>query len=206
MITKIILIRHGQTTWNIEGRFQGQSDTELIPDGIKQAQLLADKFPLPALDAVYCSDLKRTKCTAKIIADKFNLPLNSTKDLREMSFGQWEGILFDEINKKWPNAINKFFDNPMSINIPGGETFQQVQDRGMRAMHRIIGENLGRSIAIVAHGAINRAILSCAVHIPLEYIWSVSQSNTAYNILSYDDEYKKFYVQTINNTSHLIMP
>ncbi|MBB5335020.1 alpha-ribazole phosphatase [Pectinatus brassicae] len=205
MLTKIILIRHGQTTWNIEGRFQGQSDVELMPEGIEQAQKLADSFPLTTLDAVYCSDLKRTRCTAKIIADKFNLPLNTTAQLREMNFGKWEGMFFDDINKKWPNAINNFFADPLSITIPDGETFSQVQNRAIDAIDNIISNNSGNTIAIVAHGAINRTILSYAANIPFNHIWSVAQSNTAYNIFSYDDEYKKFYIHTINNTSHLLV-
>ncbi|MDQ0203192.1 histidine phosphatase family protein [Pectinatus haikarae] len=204
MLTKIVLIRHGQTSWNLEGRFQGQSDTDLIPEGIKQAQLLAEKFPLQKIDAVYCSDLSRTKCTAKPIAERFGLTMKPVSKLREMSFGQWEGILFEDINKKWPNAMKDFFDNPQSVSIPEGENFQQVQDRAMQAIRAAIKENSGGSLAIVAHGAVNRAILAYAVHIPFEYVWSVGQSNTAYNILSYDDEFDKFYVQTINNTSHLL--
>ncbi|WP_196591739.1 histidine phosphatase family protein [Pectinatus frisingensis] len=204
MVTKIVLIRHGRTAWNIEGRFQGQSDTKLLTEGVAQAKLLAEKFPLNNLDALYSSDLQRAKCTAELIADKFNLSLQLTEDLREMNFGQWEGILFNKINERWPGAIKHFFDNPDSIKIPDGENFQQVQNRGMRVLRKIIQENSGRNVAIVAHGAINRAILSCVTHIPFEYIWSVGQSNTAYNILSYDDEYKKFYIHTINNTSHLM--
>lgn len=203
MLTKIVLIRHGQTAWNVEGRFQGQSDTELMPEGVEQAKILAANFPLPKIDAIYCSDLSRTRCTAQPIADRFNLPLHPVKELREMSFGLWEGVLFDDINKRWPNAMQKFFDNPQSVAIPEGENFQQVQDRAMRAIKRVIKENAGGSVAVIAHGAVNRAILAYAVHIPFEYVWAVGQSNTAYNILSYDDEYKKFYVQTINNTSHL---
>ncbi|WP_196594039.1 alpha-ribazole phosphatase [Pectinatus sottacetonis] len=205
MLTKIILIRHGRTNWNIEGRFQGQSDIALIPEGIAQAKKLAENFPLTKLDAVYCSDLKRTRCTAEIIAKKFNLPLTPTKNLREMNFGQWEGMLFEDINKKWPNVIKNFFDDPLSVNIPEGESFPEVQHRAMQSLKKIIAANNGKNVAIIAHGGVNRAILSSTVHIPLQYIWSISQSNTAYNIMSYNDKYDKFYIETINNTSHLLI-
>lgn len=204
MITKIILIRHGQTKWNAQGRFQGQSDTELLPEGIAQAKLLAQHFPLTKLDAIYCSDLSRARQTAQPIADKFKLKVQPCSRLREMNFGVWEGMLFDDINKKWPDAMRKFFDDPLCVNIPEAENFEELEQRAVQAVEEIITNNNGKTVAIVAHGAVNKAVLGHIMHVPLAYSWAILQSNTAYNIFSYDDKYKKFYIETVNNTSHLL--
>lgn len=203
MITRIVLIRHGETPWNKEGRFQGQSDIGLLPEGIKQAEKLARKFPLNHVDAIYCSDLKRAESTAEPIAERFKLHLQPVAKLREMCFGQWEGVKVEEVNEKWPHVVNDFFGNPQSVDIPDGENLQQVQDRAVAAVKDILAQNKGKNIVIVAHGAVNRAILSYMMHVPIEHSWAIMQSNTAYNVISYDNDKDMFYIETINNASHL---
>ncbi|MBQ1461902.1 MAG: histidine phosphatase family protein, partial [Selenomonas sp.] len=90
-MTKVIFIRHGQTEWNVTGRYQGQSDVQLTAEGRRQAEQLAADFPVDTVDAVYASDLQRAMDTAETIAQKFGLSVQAEPAFREVSFGKWEG-------------------------------------------------------------------------------------------------------------------
>lgn len=200
-MTKLIIIRHGQTEWNLSGRYQGQSDIKLTDIGIKQAQCLAENFPVSKIDIIFSSDLQRAAITAKMISDHFNCPVIKDSAFREISFGQWEGHTYNEIIEQWPEALNYFFTSPDRLNIPLGETFPEVQDRAMGKISEIMNVYPDKTVVIVSHGAIIRTILSACLHTPLKYLWSFQQDNTAVNIINYADN--NFYIETLNNTSHL---
>lgn len=202
---KIIFIRHGKTLWNSSGRFQGQSNTQLSEEGIIQAQKLAKNFPVEHIDAVYSSPLDRAFITGKIIADKFHVPITADKRLCEISFGAWEGLTYNEIHAKWPAEIEMLFSRPDETAIPQGEKFTDVQKRAVEALNDIIAQNTvsdeNKTVVITAHGGILRALLSHILHMPLRYIWSLRQDNTAISIITYYGE--KCNIELINSTAHL---
>ena len=201
-MTKVILLRHGQTEWNILGKYQGKTDVPLSAEGKAQARQLAEHFPVSAVDAVYSSDLSRAAFTAKCIAEKFNLPVNLEPQFREIDFGEWEGLSFKEIAARYPYAADgQFWQKPDEITIPGGETFAALQTRAMTRLNEIIAAADGKTIAVAAHGAINRVILAEALHMNLRYVWSIRQFNTAVNIIVYDGVWRT--VELINGTAHL---
>lgn len=202
MSTKLILVRHGRTLWNSTGRFQGQSDIELSEEGLEQAKTLAENFPVEHIDKVYSSNLKRAFVTGKTIADKFNVPIIADTRLREISFGLWEGLTYDEIHAKWSKELDMMFDRPdLDFMPPEGESFAQVQNRGIEALNDIVANNQDKTIVITAHGGILRTLLAHALHMPLRYIWTLRQDNTAVNIVTYYSE--KATVELINGTAHL---
>ena len=200
-LTKIILIRHGQTDWNIAGRYQGQADIALSDVGIKQAEILAQNFPVKKIDAIYSSDLKRAHFTANKIGEKFDVNVKTVKAFREICFGDWEGLTYEQITKKWPIALNNFFQAPDILEIPNGETFVEVQKRAMAALHEIIDQHNDSTVVIVSHGAILRTVIAGVLHTPLKYLWSFRQENTAVNIFTYNEGY--FMVDLLNSTAHL---
>jgi alpha-ribazole phosphatase len=200
-LTKIILIRHGQTTWNALGKYQGQSDIELSKMGIEQAERLTQNFPLAKIDAIYSSDLKRAHKTAQCIASQFNLPVQTKTALREVDFGDWEGLTYDQINSKWGGMMQHFFANPDTDQIPGGESFVQLQQRATQAVLAICHDHPDQTVVIAAHGAVNRTIIAEALHMPLRYIWSIRQDNTAVNILTYNGSERS--IELMNSTEHL---
>lgn len=201
-MTKVVFIRHGQTEWNIQGRFQGQSDIELTEEGRQQAELLAEHFPLEHIDAVYSSDLKRAMFTAKAVADKFGLEVQPEKAFRELSFGDYEGLTYKEIAARDAKCLECFWTRPDLLHFPNGETFEQVQQRAIARLQEILAENDGKTIVIAAHGAVLRTILATAMHIDLRYAWHIRQFNTAVNIVKYDDN-GEAWVELINSTAHL---
>lgn len=200
-MTKIILIRHGQTLWNVERKIQGHSNVGLAPEGIAQAKLLAKNFPIENISAIYSSDLIRAKVTAEIVAERFNLSVQTEKNLREANWGDWEGKKLSEIEKFDPINYERFFRNPEEVQIANAETFAQLKARAFSALKKIIAAHPDENIVIVAHGAINRTILCSILEIPLKNLWSLSQFNTAVNIFRYDDGF--FTVELINGTAHL---
>ena len=201
---KLLLIRHGQTDWNLLGKYQGQTDIALSGEGIRQADLLAQNFPVDTLDIIYTSDLQRALMTAERLAEKFSAPLYADKALRELNFGAWEGLTYQEIAERWPQEVKNLFGAPEKLQIPEGETFLMLQRRAMNKIHEIRAENEGKNVAVVAHGAISKAILTALLHIPLHYVWMLRQDNTAVNILRFDDEFVS--VELLNGISHLDRP
>ena len=201
LLTKIFLIRHGETAWNKIGKLQGVSDVELSPEGIKQARLLAEHAPFNSVDAIYSSDLIRAVKTAEILAQRFNLPVIKNGGLRETSFGTWEGKLLSDLAKENPQGFENFFSNPDKVKPPQGETFLQSQARIMNALNAIIADNEGKNIIVVSHGAAIRLIICAALGISIGKMWAISQHNTALNILNFADGH--FSVELLNGTLHL---
>ena len=200
-MTKIFLIRHGETEWNAIGKLQGSSDIKLLPEGIDQAHMLAEHAPFSAVDAVYSSDLSRAMMTAEILAEKFGLPVIKERGLRETSFGDWEGRFLSELAKENPKGFEKFFTKPDKVQPPNGETFLQSQARIMNAFDEIIADNEDKNIIVVSHGAAIRLILCAALYIPIRKMWSIGQYNMALNILVFEEG--NFSIELLNSTLHL---
>ena len=203
-MTKIMLVRHGQTDWNVIGKMQGSSDVHLSPDGLHQARLLAAHCPFFTADAIYSSPLARAETTALILANRFNLQVQVVSEFRETNFGDWEGQILRDIAKVDPINFEKFFMQPDELKIPNAETFLQTQERAMSALKKILSAHQSEKdsqIIIVAHGAINRVILAAILEMPLKKMWTLSQFNTAINIFREDDGH--FTVDLINGTTHL---
>lgn len=200
-MTKVILVRHGQTEWNILGKYQGHSDIDLSALGLEQANLLTQRFANQKIDAIYASDLKRAIKTAEGIANTHQLSLHIIPELREISFGDWEGLDYNTINSKWPGEMECFFNNADSVVIPNGETFCEVEQRSCNVVQKIIEHHPDQTIVIVSHGGTIRTLLAHALHIPLKYIWNIRQDNTAVNILKYFDN--QVVIELLNDTHHL---
>ena len=200
-MTKIIFVRHGQTEWNVLGRYQGQTDIALSPLGIEQAEKLAAHFPVDKVEAVYSSDLVRAMTTARCVADRFGLTVEPRLELRELNFGDWEGLTYDEIVAKWPDALNNFFQHPDVLEIPHGESFPKLRERALDAVEKIVACHPNQTVAVFAHGAILRTILTAALHMDLKYVWTIRQFNTAVNIVTYTEHGTT--VELLNGTGHL---
>ena len=201
-MVKVVFVRHGQTEWNVSGRYQGQSDVALSAAGVDQAEKLAANFPVAHIDAIYSSDLIRARVTAETVAKRFALEVNLEPAFRELSFGDWEGLTYEQIVASWPDAMKNFLAHPDILNIPHGESFPEVQQRAMSRLQELIQKHEGQTIMIAAHGAVLRTMLTVALHMPLQYLWSIRQFNTAVNIVRYDAEGNPT-VELLNSTAHL---
>lgn len=200
-MTTVFFIRHGQTEWNKTLRYQGHSDIALTEEGMQQAKWVADRLAREPFSAIYSSDLSRARITAEMIAEKHHLPVESTADFREVKFGEWEGLRYNQIHEGWPAEMDRFFLEPGKVIIPGGETFHEVKERTDRALNEIRTKHDGQCVAIVTHGGAIRTMLCSALGISLDLLWCFRQDNTAVNIVEYETKYN--ILRLINDSNHL---
>jgi len=200
-VTKVILVRHGQTFWNLELKYQGHSDIALTDLGISQAKQVAERLATENISAVYASDLSRAYHTAEFIAHKHKLTVIAMPEFREISFGEWEGLNYSKINDQWPEVMNKLFTHPDEIRIPGGETFRELKERSQSAIERLIAQHEDDTIVVVSHGGTIRTLLCAALDIHLNRVWNIKQDNTAVNIVEYYPD--RTMVALVNDTHHL---
>jgi len=200
-LTKVILVRHGQTDWNHLKRYQGHSDISLNQAGLSQAQRVAERLAGQSVQAVYSSDLLRAVQTAEAIAEKQGLTVIPLTEFREINFGSWEGLTYVQIMAEWPDLLTAIYSRPGDIRIPGGESFQIVQQRAMAALTKCVERHREQTSVMVAHGGSLRAMLCAALGMELDEIWSIGQDSTAVRIVEYSDD--KAEVIILNDISHL---
>lgn len=200
-MTKVIFIRHGQTFWNKEKKYQGHTDISLNEIGFKQAKLVGKRLAGEKINAIYCSDLLRACQTAECIAQHHALPIIRKKELREINFGVWEGLTYHEIMETWPQILSTMYSQPGKTCPPQGENYDRVRRRVIKVLQQCIAKHQNETIAIVSHGGTMRVILCAALGIGLDKMWFITQDNTAINIIQYFDH--QVMVSLVNDTCHL---
>ncbi len=166
-MTMLYLVRHGEATGNIERRFHGWFDSDLTENGRKQIQRLRMWFQSTKIDAIYSSDLKRTRDTAAIIAEEKNLRITEMKQLREIHGGKWEDVPWDTLPIEYAESYNNWLHYPHLLEMPNGESMQAFQDRISDAIFSIIETNRDKHVAVVTHGTAIRVLLCKIRNIPL---------------------------------------
>lgn len=151
MLTRLILIRHGETDWNVEGRYQGQADPPLNARGEAQARRLAAELAEVGLDVLYSSPLRRALQTAQVIAERMKLPLHTDPRLMEIHLGEWQGLLWHEIADRYPDLFRRWQTEPWEVRPPGGESLAQVRARVYAAVDEILAHDAGRCVGLVTH-------------------------------------------------------
>jgi broad specificity phosphatase PhoE len=177
-MTRFCLIRHGQTDWNLEGRYQGQSDAPLNEAGREEARVLAHKLKGQAFDAIYSSDLQRARETAEIIAAALQLPVKTDSRLREINQGKWEGQLVEVIKARYANLWRQRKLDPASVRAPGGETVAEVAQRMYSALNEIAQIYPDGAVLIASHGLALATIICKAQGIPVGKAYTLIPDNT----------------------------
>lgn len=151
MTTRLLLIRHGETDWNVEGRYQGQEDPPLNRCGRDQARLLAEKISGVPLEVLYSSPLKRARETARTLEERLAVPLHFEPRLMEIHLGDWGSRLATEVAARDPERFLLWETDPWSVTPPGGESLFQVRERVHAAVDEIVRRHEGKTIGLVAH-------------------------------------------------------
>ena len=150
-MTRLILCRHGETDWNVEGRYQGQADPPLNANGLAQARHLAAKLQDVGLEVVCSSPLRRALQTAESVAEGLGLHLFIEPRLMEIHQGDWQTRLRAEINARYPDLFRCWQTDPWAVTPPGGESIVRVQQRVYAALDDLLEQHRGRCIGLVTH-------------------------------------------------------
>ncbi|HEA47262.1 MAG TPA: alpha-ribazole phosphatase [bacterium] len=201
MSTTLILIRHGETSYNRDRRYQGYRDTSLTRKGKRQTRETALRLRNEPLDAIYSSDLKRTRYMAEIINSYHSLKINILPELREIDFGDWEGKTYNEIQREWKGLLSGWEKEPSKIKIPNGESIQELAKRTRTIIKKIISAHSNQKVAIITHGGPIRIILMDALGLGADNWWKTITSNGGISIIEYQSKRAEVLFQ--NDTSHL---
>ncbi len=171
--TKIVLLRHGKTDWNVSGRFQGFSDVPLNSLGRVQAEQVAPALAEYDFDVIYASTLSRAVETARPVAELLGLPIRTDERLKEINTGEWEGLTITEVDKLDPEfrpALRAGRDHRRS---PTGETAEETGVRAAEGLRDIAAKNEGRTILVVSHGLAIRSGLAHILGWGMDGFWNI---------------------------------
>ena len=190
---RIYIARHGETTWNVQGRIQGRSDPGLSPEGYAQSWALLEHLKDRTISALYTSTLKRSILTAQPIAEHFGLPLQEQPELDEIAFGILEGkqILDSdgEVKREW----ERFTENRFTYRIPGGENYMDVLIRIRPFGEKILQNHKGEEILIVGHRVVNQMLIGLLMDYPPEGMLTMQQRNGCFYLVEKNGEAKVFH-------------
>ncbi|MEL7143486.1 MAG: histidine phosphatase family protein [Cyanobacteria bacterium J06643_4] len=187
---RLLLVRHGETDWNRDGRFQGQIDIPLNENGHKQAAQAGNFLKVVKIDAAVSSSMKRPQETAEgILKHHPDVTLETTEQLWEISHGEWEGMLETEIESGYPGMLAQWQSKPETVQMPGGENLEDVWSRAKKGWGDIVAKYSGAdnppTVMVVAHDAINKAILCQVFGLRPEKFWQFKQGNGAVSVIDY---------------------
>jgi probable phosphoglycerate mutase len=196
----LIVVRHGQTAWNAEGRFQGQLDSRLTSDGIGQAQGLARRLAQQRFSALYTSDLGRATATARIISAATGHTIVPDPRLRERHFGVFQGLTSEEIKAAYPDAYELHRKRDPDYVVPGGESLRQQVNRNISCLEELAVKHADESIVVVTHGGVLSALFRYVLSIGLDGPRRFEFPNSSLNVFTYGDG--SWMLQTWGDTSH----
>ena len=203
---KILLVRHGQTAWNVGAgngeRFRGRTDLPLNDTGVVQAQALANRLAHEPITAVYSSPLQRARRTAEIIAQPHDLPVHTLEGLTSMDYGDWQGRPVAEVAEVDPELYRLWREEPHHVRFPGGETLDDLRDRAMAALRDAIARHSdGETILVVTHQVVTRTLICAMLGLSTAHYWRIGQDTCCLNVFEYENGL--FTTVQLNDTCHL---
>lgn len=199
---RLIVVRHGETLWNTQGRWQGHDDSSLTPKGLSQAEAVGRHLSNEDFSIIYTSDLGRARHTAEIIADATGKTVKSETRLRERHLGVFQGLTVSEMAEQYPELFHQYQQGDSNFIIPEGESLQQKHNRSIACFTDIASRHPGDAIVVVTHGGVINALARHAAGIPLDAevsplkIW-----NAGINTFLYQNA--KWEIVAFGEVSHL---
>jgi broad specificity phosphatase PhoE len=202
--TRILLVRHGQTSWNLgagQVRYRGQTDIPLDEVGHAQARALAPRLAGESIAGIYASPLQRAIQTAQPTADQVGLPVSPHPGLLDMNLGKWQGMTHAEAAHRYPKIHHQWLEAPHTVTLPGGENLAVVLERGKTAVTELVAHHVGQTMLLVGHQVVNKVLICWLLGLDNAHYWRVTQDNACLNIFTHADGV--FRVVTLNDTCHL---
>jgi alpha-ribazole phosphatase len=200
---RLIVVRHGETPFNAQGRFTGQLDIPLSARGEEQAEALGQRLSTVKLDVIVASDLQRARATAQAIARHHGLHVEEDVDLREIAFGSWEGSTYAEVLAREEALVQRWQADPTVFPPPGGETVIQLHERVVRALERWHGRYPEGTVVWAVHGGVIEVLLCHLLHVELQRRWEFRHENASITEIELAD--KEAVIVRLGETDHLLL-
>jgi len=200
-LSKLLLVRHGETELNSAERFWGHTDVELSATGVRQAERLRDRLATQNIDVIYTSNLSRALATAKIIASLHQADIVPCAELQEINFGKLEGLTFKEISRLYPEIVQSWYDRSLTFKFPGGESGKELDNRVTKFLSKLEKRSPDETMLIVAHSGVLRMLVCHLWSIEPSHWWHMHLDLASLSIL---DTYPQGAILSLlNDTSHL---
>jgi phosphoserine phosphatase len=201
MAATLIVVRHGQTNWNVNGRYMGWTDEPLNDEGVRQAQSVARRLREWPISAVYSSPLQRAARTAEIVAGPHSVVVQKIDELGEMRIGAWEALFARDIAATYPDLWRTWRTNPGDFRMPGGESLGEVRERVIRAFDRITAESEGKMVLAVTHDVVVRLLSAACLGAGLDIYRRLEVGNASITVMERDGG--RLRLRVLNDTAHL---
>ena len=181
--TLLYLTRHGEVVNH--GVYNGQTDVDITELGVRQMERLRGLLQGKPLRAVYTSDLLRTRKGAEIIGAPHGLKPESFAEFREVDFGRWQGLTYQQVMEQYPTDIPQWMNNLETFRLPEGESLGDVRERAMPKLRELLELHRGQEFLLVCHGALNRLVIAEALKLSYAYLLRIEQEYGCLNIIEY---------------------
>jgi len=200
-LSRLFLVRHGDTELNSAERYWGRSDVKLSAAGVEQAERLRDRLAVEKIDAVYSSDLERALVTAEIIASSHQLAVITCAELCEVNFGQLEGLTFSEISQLYPEVAKLWAERSSKLKYPGGESLVKFNNRVSKFLSRLDKHAVDETILVVAHAGVLRTLVCQLLGIDPRRRWQIRLDLASLSIM--ETHQQGAILSLLNDVSHL---
>jgi broad specificity phosphatase PhoE len=200
-MTRLIVVRHGQTEWNRVERFRGRADVPLNETGLRQTQAAARRIAGDWLvQAVYYSDLARTRAMAQGIAAACHAPLSPQAGLLDIDYGAWSGLSPDEVAARDGGLLALWRTQPHKAQIPGGESLEAVRERAVSCMESLAARHDGQTIVLVSHLVVCRLLVLAALGLDSSHFWRIQQETATINVFEWSSGV--YTIVAVNDACH----
>lgn len=192
-MTRIILVRHGQTPWNADKIFRGTVDVPLNDAGREEAELAGEWLQKEAIHAAYSSPLSRARDTAAAICRHHHLQVADLPGLTDLNYGEWQGLKLTEVQQVYADLYRQWLHAPHTVRFPRGETLEEVLVRSWAAVEEVVGRHPGQTVLLAAHRVVNKVLIARFLGLDNSHFWRIGQDTTAIN-----------HFQLVGDTWHII--
>lgn len=199
-MTTIILVRHGETDWNVEEIFRGRADVELNKAGIEQAELLAKYLEGVSVEAIYSSPLQRALKTAEIVAALHHMDAMPSQELIDFDYGEWQGLSHDIVKERYKALYAEWLNSPHLAKMPKGESLDDVSRRATSLVNQVIAKHQG-TVVLVSHRVIHKVMICALLGLDNSHFWNIRLDTCCITTFVY--EKNKFVLTRHNDTSFL---
>jgi broad specificity phosphatase PhoE len=200
-VSRVYLVRHGQTAWNVGEIFRGRADIPLDETGKLEVHLAGEALQGETLRAIYSSPLSRSMETAENIAKFHNISVTPLEAIIDISYGEWEGLANEEVQQKHPELHALWLNEPHKVQFPGGESLDEVRSRTMEALEELVVKHQNENFVWVAHRVPNKVICCALLGLDNSHFWRIQQDTACTNLFTYESG--KWIISFLNDTSYL---